>query len=96
MDNYLQEPNSGGGEDHEDCFFREGCYHIGREDSEEEDSSSKHKTKKGILLDELKILNKQLLCEQAKAKAKANQMDLVLEESPSLNKRGKSKPKTTN
>ena len=94
MDNYLQEPNSGGGEDNEDCFFREGCYQISRKDSEEKDSGSKHKTKKGILLDELKILNKQLLCEQAKAQK--NQMDLGLEESPSLNKRGKSKPKTTN
>ena len=63
MEDYLHKPNSGGGDNNEDCFFREGCYQIGREDSEEKDSSHKRKSKKSLLLDELKILNEQLLCE---------------------------------
>jgi len=77
LEDYLHKPNSGGGDNDEDCFFREGCYQIGREDSEEKDSSHKRKSKKSLLLDELKILNEQLLCEQAKEQANRNQMDLT-------------------
>jgi len=77
LEDNLHQPNSGGGEDNEDCFFREGCYKIGREDSEEEDSSRKRKSKRSLYLDELKTINQQLLWEQAKENK--NQMDLELE-----------------
>ena len=91
LDHHLHKPNRSGSKSEEDCPHGTPSDKAPRENIKKSNKSG-HNNKLRLVVAELEKLNYQLQCELEQKK----QMDLGIEESPSLNKREEWIPKPLN